>query len=204
MGLKILTQPTAEPFTIEECRAHLNIQPYEVDSDGVGTHPDDAMIMEKLASAREHCEAFTGLSFAPKVYGLALDGFPAEGIKLFRPPVLEILGVTYIDTEGATREVDPSDYVLDDYQKPAWLLPASGVSWPATGEYINSVKVRYIAGFSDESDGEALPYAARGAIMLMLGHLYANREEATEKALSAIPSGVEALLRPLRIDLGMA
>ena len=66
MTPKIIDQPFTEPLTIEECRAHLRIQPYEVDSDGVGTHPDDTLIMVYQSAAREYCENFLGVTLASK------------------------------------------------------------------------------------------------------------------------------------------
>lgn len=204
MGLIIVTQPTEEPLTIEQCRTHLRVEPYQVDSDGVGTHPDDGIIMAMQAAAREYCEAFTGLSLAEKTYEFALDEFPAWEIEIPMPPVVEIVSVTYADDEGAVNTINPSDYVIDRYQKPSWLLPAAGVDWPKAGTFANAVKIRYSAGYGNGSDNETLPYALRAAILLVLGHLYANREDATEKALASIPIGAEALLRPMRIRLGMA
>jgi uncharacterized phiE125 gp8 family phage protein len=204
MGLIAITQPTEEPLTLDECRTHLRVQPYEVDSDGVGTHPDDALIMAMQAAAREYCEAFTGLSLAQKTYELALDAFPSEEIEIPTMPVVEIVSVTYVDANGTVQTIDPADYTLDAHQKPSWLLPTIEVDWPVAGEFVNAVKIRYVAGYGLTSDSEPLPYAVRAAVLLMLGHLYANREDTTEKALSGIPSGVESLLRPLRVRLGMA
>lgn len=204
MGLIAITQPTEEPLTIEECRAHLRVQPYEVDSDGVGTHPDDSLIMAMQAAAREYCEAFTGLSLAHKTYELALDVFPSAEIEIPTIPVVEIVSVTYVDGNGVTQTINPADYTLDAYQRPSWLLPTINVNWPVAGEFVNAVKIRYLAGYGADSDSQPLPYALRAAMLLILGHLYAHREDATEKALASIPTGADALMRPFRVRLGMA
>lgn len=204
MGVIIVTQPSEEPLTIEQCRAHLRVDPYEVDSSDVGTHPDDALIMAMQSAAREHCEAFTGLSLAQKTYELALDRFPAWAIELPAPPLVDVVSVTYADADSTVQTISPSDYVLDTYQKPGWLLPVGSSNWPSAGAFANAVKIRYVAGYGLDSDSEPLPYALRAAMLLVLGHLYANREDATEKALASIPIGAEALMRPLRVRLGMA
>jgi uncharacterized phiE125 gp8 family phage protein len=204
MTPKIITQPDEEPFTIDECRAHLAVEPYEVDTDGVGTHPHDDMIMGLQAAAREYCEGFLGLSLAPKTYEIALDEFPDAEIELPMPPQLEIVSVKYLDADQVEQTMAESDYSLDSYQKPGWLLPAAETTWPATGAFVNAVKIRYTAGYGHDSDSEPLPKAIGAAIKLVLGHLYKNRESSAERALAGIPLGVESLLRPHRIRLGMA
>lgn len=52
--------------------------------------------------------------------------------------------------------------------------------------------------------GPGSPRSLRAAILLVLGHLYENREDSVEKALASIPNGADALMRPLRVRLGMA
>jgi len=202
---KIIAPPETEPLTIEECRAHLEVQPYVVDTDGVGTHPHDDMIMAMQGSAREFCELFTGLAIGQQTLEIALDAFPSAEIELPRPPVVAIVSVKYYDADEILQTLADNLYVLDNYQLPGWLLPSIGTTWPATLGAANAVKVRYLAGYGVTSDGgEPLPYAIRAAMLLMLGHLYANRESVAAGTIVEVPLGVEALLRPLRIRLGMA
>jgi uncharacterized phiE125 gp8 family phage protein len=214
MGLKSISGPEVEPFTIEECRTHLEVQPYEVDSDGVETHPHDAMIMAMQAQAREFCEEFTGLSFARKTYELALDAFPAEEIEVPptgsrepATPLVEVLSVKYVDADEVEQTIDPSAYTIDNYQKPAWLFPASSSTWPATGALVNAVKIRFVAGYgpvdTDYPEAETLPYLAGAGVKRMLAYLYANRGDSDEKSADT-PERIQQMLRPLRIRLGMA
>lgn len=198
---KIVTQPVAEPISIAECRSHLEAQEY---GDTTVDDADDMMILGLLSAAREYCENFTGLSIARKTYEIALDEFPDAEIELPMPPAIEIVSVTYVDATEAVQTMAANTYVLDTYQLPAWLLPASGTSWPTAGSFINAIKVRYIAGYSDDSDGEPLPNALRAAMLLVLGHLYKHREDSAAAALASIPLGAEAMMRPLRVRLGMA
>lgn len=54
---------------------------------------------------------------------------------------------------------------------------------------------------------EALPMvvnaAIQAAILLILGHLYANREEVLPGAATKVPFGAHALLQPYRVGLGV-
>lgn len=201
MTPKVIIQPSAELLTIEQCRAHLNVQVYEVDSDGIGTHPDDDLIMAMQGAAREHCENFLGRSIAQKTYEIALDEFPAGAIELPMPPLVSVSSVTA--GEDSDGPLDAALYVVDDYSVPARVVPVD--TWPTVIAATNLIRIRFVAGYGEESDGvEPLPYAIRAAMLLMLAHLYENRSDTDEKAIASIPNGVEALLRPFRVRLGMA
>jgi uncharacterized phiE125 gp8 family phage protein len=208
MGWKIVDPPIAEPLTIEECRAHLRVTPFATDSDGNETHPDDSLIMAMQTAAREFCEDFTGLSLAVKTYEYRIDAFPEhKEIRLPWAPLVEVLSLVYVGPDETLITMAPSAYLADEYQQPGWLLPVSTSDWPKTADVVNAVRVQYRAGYAvpgDQSDAEVLPGVIRAAMLLVLGHLYEHRTENTEKALAALPLGVEALLRPHRVRLGMA
>ena len=207
MKPKIIAYPVVEPLTIEECRAHLEAQPY---GDTTVDDADDAMIAGWLSAAREHCANFLGLSLAPCTLEIALDQWPTlrvDGvtyIELPMGPVREVVSFTAGDPESSNTdtEIDPASYTLDTYSDPARIVPVSG--W-GSGAGTNYIKVTYAAGYGVDTDGgEPLPKAIRAAVLLVLGHLYRHREEATDKALASLPLGAEALMRPLRVRLGMA
>ena len=97
MTPKVVLEPTVELLTLDECRLHLRVDPLEIDSDDVGTHPDDDLIMALQTAARQHCENFLGLSLAPYTYEIALDEFPTDddgAIELPMGPVTSIVSVT--------------------------------------------------------------------------------------------------------------
>lgn len=217
MGTRIITPPAVEPITLADLRAHLGIEPYELDSSGAGTHPHDGMVMAMLGAAREYAENFTGRSIALKTYELALDAFPADGdIELANPPLVSIESVTYVTTDSSGDYIEETvaagDYTIDRHQTAygaGWLSPAVGSSWPTPSSVINAVKVRYRAGYqvpepdSSAEDAESLPFAIRAALLVMVDHLYENRG-AVGKNPNEMPFAAEALLRPLRVRLGMA
>lgn len=222
MKPKVITPPGAEPITVEEARVHLEAQPY---GDSDTDPPDDAAIARWITAARESAERFTGLSFTQRVLEIALDEFPqsrahgwslatsgfggrrsmrrAPPIELPMGPVVEIQSI--IVGEESDGALDPALYILDDYSTPH-AARAKGTSWPNSSAGPNGIKVRYRAGYALDSSegGELIPQQAVAAMLLTIGHLFANREDSTDNALQALPNGAEALLRPLRISLGMA
>jgi uncharacterized phiE125 gp8 family phage protein len=214
MTPKVITPPEDEPIPLEEARAHLEAASYGESDDDPVDELDDTMIMGWLAAAREHCEDFLGLSLSPRTLEIALDRFPTvrdDGrtyIELPMGPVSEVLSITIPDASGDSDDtdaalVDEAVYVLDDFSTPARLVSLAG--WPSMTAGTNAIRIRYEAGYAIDSDGNsAMPKSIRAAILLVLGHLYAQREETTEKAMQSLPLGVEALLRPRRVLLGMA
>ena len=203
---KVIAHPAGHVLSLETCRQHLEVIPIDGDSDNE-SHPDDALILGMLDAAVAHAEQFTGLSISLRTWEAALDEFPADGIELPRPPFIELLSFSAVnDSDG---ELDASTYLVDDYGTPEQPVVLRAVtSWPTVTKSPATVKIRYRAGYQSEedpdSDAPPLPRSLRAALLLMLGHLYENREDSVEKALASIPNGAEALMRPLRVRLGMA
>jgi hypothetical protein len=227
---KVLQVVGDPPVTVDECRQHLEAQRYD---DTTVDDLDDAMIEGFRDAAIDYCERFTGLSFATKVLELAQDTWPpvgpaGPGIELPQGPVREVLEVrTGADASSSAASssagssssssealsssssdapspiLPPTSYTLDDFRAVAVLLPVS--TWPALVASTNIIRIRYLAGFGVDSDGgEALPRGLRAALMLVMCHLYKNREASTDKALAEIPLGVQALLRQHRVRWGFA
>lgn len=203
---RVLVEPTAEPVSLEAAREHLRVTPYLTTSDGLA-HPDDALIQALITAAREHCEAFTGLSFVRKTYEAATDRFPPNGepLELLFPPLLELQSLAYGPGSGEALSV--SDVEVDEWSCPQRVFVAG--DWPNVEPSTARIRIQYEAGYAphdaDSSEiAKPLPFAARAALLLLLGHLYENREATVERALQELPLGVEALLRPLRVNKGMA
>jgi uncharacterized phiE125 gp8 family phage protein len=200
MKLRVLSEGD-ECIGIDECRAHLEAQAYgDTDIDTL----DDTMILGWLKAAREWAEQFTGLAFIEREYEGALDEFPAD-VDYVEIPIGPVISVTSITTGRATSsESDDAEvgFVFDDFSAPARLYPET--SWPTVTSAVNGVRVLFTAGYGVSTDAPVLPWTVRAGILLILGHLYATRETNTEKALSDVPMGAEAMLRQSRVRLGMA
>lgn len=210
----------ARVLSIDTCRQQCEVVAIDdEDSDGIGTHPDDALILGMQDAAVDHAERFTGRAIRPGVFEFALDDFPTSrcfgylrrvaprlGIEIPRPPLVELLDFGY--GEDSEQHLDEGvNYVIDDYGDMATLRPIN--TWPVIPmAYPNLVKCRYRAGYQSEVDPDSdyteMPGGIRGAILLTIAHLYENRSASTEKAMAELPLGVEAMLRPWRVRTGMA
>lgn len=216
MGVKVLVQPTTEPVSLTEARLHLRLDAY----DSPAAHPDDTLIEGLITAARQWAEEFCARSIAQATLELALDQWPEApaqwggpvgtaaplAVYLPRAPLQELLSVVYIDAAGVQQTL--AGYQLDDYSEPPRLMPAAGSSWPATQDKrLNAVRIRYRAGHTlpgDSPDAYPLPKPIKQAILLILGHLYEHREDATPVRLDELPMGAQTLLRKYRLANGFA
>jgi uncharacterized phiE125 gp8 family phage protein len=205
MNPKTITALDAAPMiSIEDCRKHLRL---DDDGDSPPAHPDDDLVLAYLAAAREWVEGYTGLALTRRTLELALDKFPAYEIHLPVPPVVSVVSVRYTDEAAIEQTVSSSDYTLDDYQRPGWIVPAYGVEWPTAKLVVNAVLVRYTVGYSLYSDSpqtHPLPKVLRQAVLLLLTDLYENRENSSMLTLREVPIGVKSLCDWARVRKGLA
>ncbi len=206
-----------EPISIEVARAHCRVDTFLEGSPPALASDDDLWLTDiGIPAAREYCESELGVSLAPRTMELAANSFPSfapstppgTGFNLPFGPVQSITSVTYIDSLGASQTMPSADYALDVYAKPARLNLVSGASWPTSDGTVNSVKVRYVVGFTIPGDSPQiypLPKMGMAMMLLMLGHLYDNRE-GVAAPLQELPLGISALSAffPGRERLGMA
>lgn len=184
MGIKVITAPTLESvLPLAAVRLHLKQDSTD----------DDSEIGLALAAAHRHAQHYTQCSIGEQLLELALDEFPAGPIQLPLGPVIRVSSVTYVDANGTTQTLAGSDYALDDFSTPAWLAPAYNSQWPSTLPTVNAVRVRYVAGSNTPDD------AVKFALLLTVGHLYANRESVGPSNLTELPLGACALLDTVKV-----
>lgn len=174
-------QEVQEPVSIEEARAQCRIDYTD----------EDALIQAYISAAREHAETVTRRTLIASTWDHMLDAFPAGAIRLPMPPLIEVESVHYIAPDGEAVEMDPEAYRWDAREEPGLLMPAHGTSWPATRQMPGAVWVRYRAGY----DRGKIPDGIRVAMLLMIGHWYANREAVhIGAAPHELPMAVDRLL----------
>ena len=166
--LKLITPPAAEPLTLTEVKAHL----------GITGNEQDAALALYLTAVRETTEKVLSRAFMPQVWEQTIDEFPTAEIQLPKVPVRSIVEVTYNDADGVPQTLDTESYYLDNISEPSWLFPTDD-EWGSisTLDAVNAVRVRFVAGYADLEDEEAVAQAAvpapiKQALLLMLGHTY--------------------------------
>ena len=186
MPLYLDTGPAETPVTLAEAKLHLRV----TESD------QDALILSLIKAATAHAEQITGRAFVSQTWVKTLDAFPASGGISLKAPVASIAEIRFTDPNGAEQALDPAHYQLDPYTLPGWVLPAYGYDWPETRANINAVKVKFVCGFGNAA---SVPEDIKAALLLLIGHLYENREATSDRAITDVPFTVDALLAPYRI-----
>jgi len=188
MAYKLITGPAAEPLSTSEAKLHLKVE----DS------TDDTLIATLIKAARETVEEFTRRALVNQTWELQFDDFDKESYDLEKTPVSSITSVKYIDQNGSEQTLSASYYTLNNADEPNQILQASGQIWPSVRGFTNDVKVRFVAGYG--SDGTNVPASLKAAMLLIIGHLYENREDVVVgRQVNTLPKGAEYLMYPYRL-----
>lgn len=173
MGIVVSTPPVSEPITTAEAKLHLNLDDSSCDS---------SLVSSLIIAARRWCEERLCQQFVTATITLTLDHFPCrEGglIEFPRSPLISvdaaspIVSVKYYDSSNVQQTLIASKYDYDLTSKPGRLRPSYGNYWPTTYSRMGAVEIKYTAGYGAAA---AVPQTIKQAILLLVGHWYANRE----------------------------
>lgn len=180
-----VTGPLSEPVTTAEAKAHLRVDIAD----------DDDLIEVLVGAARRTFEQLNGRSLFTTTWALTLDGWPGDGIvALPRPPLQSVTHIKYFDTAGTEYTWDAANYAVEVGRTPGRVSLGYGKSWP--GENLrpgSPIVVTYVSGWTTTA---AIPQEYKAAILLLVGHWYANRENVitTGAVPKVVPMGFESLM----------
>lgn len=159
---------------------------------------EDTLIDRLVDAATEHCETVQHRAYLTQTLRLTLPRFPSQRVLFLpRPPLQEVQQIEYRDMTGALVELSNEHYRVDTDAEPGQVILNRDHTWPATAHEQDAVRITYVAGYGGSAD---VPSAERSAALLLVGHLYENREGATVATGPSfrLPMGVEYLLNPNR------
>jgi len=159
---------------------------------------EDTLISALITTAREYCETLTRRALATQTLELILDDFYCNYIELPKSPVQSVTSIKYKDEDGVETTWSTDEYIADVDKTPALIVPNTDYDFPIFSPYpTGAVRIRYIAGYSDF--GVIIPKSIKQAMLLLIGHLYENREETISRTLEKIPLGIQSLLANYKI-----
>lgn len=116
MRARLITQPSSEPISLSDAKAHLRVT----------SNAEDVLISQRISMIRHYCENQTQISLMPQTWELVSDWFCCEML-LPHPPVQSIASIKYFDVDGVEQTIPSADYVLDNIDDlHARVVPASG------------------------------------------------------------------------------
>jgi len=185
-GLTNSTPATVEPVSIIEARKQVELP--------AGYTAHDAHLLRLVTAARERFEMITGRQVVKATWDLYLDRFPSssEPIYLPKPPLQSVTSITYLDTAGVSQTWSASDYSYSTHREPGIVTPAYGEAYPSARWQIDSIRVRYVAGYGPSTSA---PEGIKAAILLLVGHWFDHREEVNVgNIVQEIPTAAAALM----------
>lgn len=186
-------------------KRHLRVD-FEDDDDEIRAY------LQASVDALEGDTGYLGRALLPQTWDAFYSSFPAldrcyspygTSMQIPMPPTSSVTGVFYKDSSGVEQTMDPSGYTTDLVPQPS-LIYSQG--WPSVGNYPSPVRVRFVAGYPLDSNGDpTIPPAIVSALKFMVADLYENREQTLiDSTATELPQGVPALLRKYRTHLGFA
>ena len=158
---------------------------------------DDTLITALISAAQDMVQKYTG-TFLQRTSGVFYHDHFHDFMDLYLGIKVEVTdatnGVAFIDeTTGSETAVSSSHFQLDGKDYPARLritdLPTD------VKDELNAVRI-YVTGGYDSTDR---PPALVSAMLLIIGHLYENRQDVTSFKQYEIPMSSQYLMNPYRL-----
>ncbi len=139
---------------------------------------DDDFVELAIIAATKQAEHDTQRALMPQTWEMVFDRFPCSGqIRVERPPFIEVLSLSYYDSNNEAQELAVSPALFNVVPSGAYskavITPVAGTVFPATYCRPDAVTLSYRAGYEDSQDYE-LKTISMG-IALVVGELYKLR-----------------------------
>jgi len=158
----------------------------------VTSSDDDTLITSLITAAQEMVQKYTG-TFLQRTGLTFYSDYFIDFMDLHAGPLLTITSVQYKNTSDATITVSASDYQLDGKSYPA-RLRLTTIPTEIKDE-LNAINIQTISGY----DTDDRPQALVSAMLLIIGHLYENRQDVTRFKHFEIPMASKYLMEPYRL-----
>ena len=194
MSWQITVEPSTEPITLVEAKAHLRVD----------FSDEDDYIDTLIVSARRYCEAYCNRVFITQTWRQNLSEW-VNPIQLKVNPVISVTSLKYYDTDEAQQTItdNANNYQKDLNSDVAKIYEGLVNTFPAIGSTINPIEIITVCGYGAASD---VPDDIKHAIKLMVSWMYENREGVNvplnnQASDIPLPTAVKYLLTRYRINV---
>ncbi len=205
-GLKVTTEPTIEPISIEEAKEHLRLD------DDI----DDIPVKTFIKAARLWAEKYTGRAFITRTVQQYLDSTASildplyEGmrtgietraysnyIELAASPAISVTSINYYNDSDTQSTWATSNYYVDTISDLGRIYLRDGGTFPTDLRAANGLEINYTAGYgTNRSD---VPADIRLAMLQYMTFAYEHRGEQEGGTPPMPPSILNTLLSPYKI-----
>lgn len=194
MSWKVTTEPGGEPVTLDEAKAHIRVESSFTD--------DDSLIGAIITAARQWAEIYLSLAIPEQTITSKRMAF-ANRMELPMTNLIGVGSVKYLDGDGVEQTLATDVYGVDDFSTPGAVYLKDGQEWPDVAVDPLAVTITYTAGWAADGSppdyGVNVPNPIKQGILLLVGHMYENREASiVGTSAQDLPMGVTSLLYPYR------
>tara|TARA_B110000914_G_C15497186_1_gene463891 strand:+ start:491 stop:1054 length:564 start_codon:yes stop_codon:yes gene_type:complete len=153
---------------------------------------DDALITSLITAAQEMVQKYTGTFLQRTAVNFYSDTF-MDYMDLHAGPSVTLTAVQYKNTSDVTITVPTTGYQIDGKSYPARLRMTSAPK--LIKDELNAVTIQSQSGYETANR----PQALISAMLLIIGHLYENRQDVTRFKQYEIPMASQFLMEPYRL-----
>jgi uncharacterized phiE125 gp8 family phage protein len=186
MSDPILIAPPAELLSLPEAKVHLRVD-HDHEDLLIGGYIDAAV------GWMDGWQGVLGRCILPQTWAIQVSSLANMALPF---PDVRSAVVTYLDAAGVSQTVAPADYRVRTVSGRGHLVFADGFAAPALMPgRDDAVTVTAVYGMT------TAPASLRVAAMMLVAHLYRNREAVGPAGVAQVPMGVSALIAPFRVGL---
>ena len=185
LNYKQTTASTTSAVTNAEVQAYLK-------TDFSSSDSESELIDTLIGAATAMVERHTGLQLITATWKLELKSWE-EYLEIWHCPLIAVSSVKYYDTNNAQQTLSSTLYQVNTSAMPGIIR---FTDFPSLYDREDAIQIIYTAGFGTDAD---VPQPLKVAIMMMVAHLYENRQTVSTMQTYEVPQTAEYLMEPYRI-----
>lgn len=184
--------PAEQPIDLGQVKEHCRID----------HGADDTILQAYIDTAVAHLDGRAGLlgrCMISQGWKITLSAWPCDRVIRLPFPDVSAAAVTYRDADDVEQTLSAALYEILEDDRSAYLQLLTGFNAPdLSTARTTPIAVAFTAGYGD---ADAVPAPLKAAMLLIVGHLYENREASVVGVgvdAKMLPLGVETLITPYR------
>lgn len=159
----LMTVPPDEtPISLGDVKDRLNI---------IDDNSEDTKLLGLILSATDYAQGYQWAQYVTATFAQRYDyGFPSW-LRPARAPLIAVTSIQYVDQNGTLQTLATDQYLVDAFVQPGRILPAYGVTWPATRGFYNDVILTFTAGYGSPED---VPHEIKEALLMKVDSLHSS------------------------------
>ena len=186
-SLAVVTPASSNPIAQSEAKNHLRVT----------TSDEDAYITNLITASTQMAENYCNSYFINTTLRMNFSYFPEGEFRLYGGKINSLTHIKYYNDSDVLTTWNASNYSVNLDSEPCLITYSESSTLPTTYLKSNAVVATYVSGFG--SSASDVPMAIRQAILILIGHLYENRQEVVFGSPQVMPKASEWLLEPYRI-----